>query len=99
MLPLYVKEFIAICNYLEAHNCPCAKGFFLVKREALEMLLNKNTYEKPQNKLKTWKALHWTNAENRRLTKRLYDAETKTYHPHVLIDITVYQTLKGLDTS
>lgn len=99
MLLPYIKEFIAICSYLEKHNYPCLKGFFVIKREEIEVLLNKNTYETSRNKLKTWKALHWINAENRRLTKRLYDTGTKTYHPHVLIDITVYQTLKGLDTS
>lgn len=99
MMLLYIKEFIAICNYLETHNYPCLKGFFIVKREDLEMLLNKHAYDTPHNKLKKWKALHWTSAENRRLTKRIYDPETKTYHPHVLIDISVYQTLKGLDTS
>ena len=97
MLYRYIKEFIAICSYLEKNDTQCRKDYFIIKRETLEKLLNKNAYETANNKLKTWKALHWINAENRRLTRRIY--ENNELRPYVWIDIKVYQMLKQLDTS
>lgn len=99
MLYRYIKEFIAICSYLEENGTPCRKGFMLIKRETLERLLNKNAYETANNKLKTWKALHWINAENRRLTHRVYENDSQKRLPYIWIDIKVFQMLKQLDSS
>jgi len=99
MLYRYIKEFIAICAYLEKSNTPCRKGYMLVKREVLEALLNKNAYETANNKLKTWKVLHWINAEDRRLTHRVYEKDSKERLPYIWIDIKVFQMLKQLDSS
>jgi hypothetical protein len=96
MFPLYLKEFMAICNHLESTSCPAAKGYFRIKRSDIEILLDKNRYETSQNKLKAWKALNWISAEERRVTKRIYDGKSKKYLSFVLVDITVYQALKQL---
>jgi len=96
MLSMYIKEFIAICTHLEAESYPVKNGFIRIKRETLDALLNKNQYEIAQNKLKTWKALNWISTDERGLTKKIYDGETKKYYPHVLISLTVYQTLREL---
>lgn len=99
MLYYYIKEFIAICSYLEKNNAPCRNGFMLIKRDALEALLNKNTYETANNKLKAWKTLHWIDAEDRRLTHRVYEKDSKERHPYIWIDIKVFQMLRQLDSS
>ena len=99
MLFRYIKEFIAICSYLESINTPCRKGYLIIKRETLEKLLNKNAYETANNKLKTWKALHWIDAEDRRLTRRVCEKDSNERRPYVWIDIKTYQMLKQLDSS
>lgn len=99
MLYRYIREFMAICSYLEGIDTTCRKGYLIINRETLEKLLNKNAYETANNKLKTWKALHWINAEDRRLTRRVYDKDSNELHPYVWIDTKVYQTLKQLDSS
>lgn len=99
MLHRYIKEFIAICSYLEGINTPCHKGYLIIKKETLEKLLNKNAYETANNKLKTWKTLHWIDAEDRRLTRRVYEKDSNERRPYVWIDIKTYQMLKQLDSS
>jgi len=96
VLALYIKEFIAICTHLESESCPVKNGFFRIKRDDLEPMLNKNHFEPAQKKLKTWKALNWISTEERGFTKKIYDGETKKYYPHVLISVTVYQALQEL---
>ncbi len=99
MLYRYIKEFIAICSYLEESNTPCRKGFLIIKRDKLEALLNKNAYETANNKLKVWKTLHWISAEDRRLTRRVYEADSKEQLPYIWIDTKVFRMLKQLEAS
>ena len=41
MLMTMIREFIAICNYLEKNNAKKVKGFWVIGRRDLEQLLDK----------------------------------------------------------
>lgn len=99
MFDIYLKEFMAICSHLEANDCPVHKGFYKILRSDFDAMLDKNQYELSQTKLKTWKSLNWIAAYEGRLTKRIYDAESKKYNSYVMIDEKVFKTLKELTTA
>lgn len=97
MLALLVKEFIAICDYLIKKNTRTHKGYLLIDKAAVSELLDRNQYETAPNKLKYWKLLGWIDAEDKRLTKRIYDADSGKYAPYVKIDIRRYECMKQLN--
>lgn len=95
----YIKEFVAVGEFLrrssaETDEIWVGKRHIIVKRELLTDLLNKNKYDTANNKLKIWKALHWLDAEEKRLTKRVYIPETQRYEARIKIDTGVLQELK-----
>lgn len=96
MIWRYLKEYLAICEYLEKSGCRQKKGCFQIERRRMEELLDRNRYETAAAKLKVWKALRWIDAEERRLTKRIYDKEAGAYITCVEIPLQVYQTMKLL---
>lgn len=107
MLYLYVKEFIAICDYLTspAYGCTHKNDLLIIPKDSIEPLLNRNQYETAFNKLKTWKALHWIETEEKRLTKKIYDrhilekfskSENCNYIYCIVIYRSVYLALKAL---
>lgn len=69
MLTIIMKEFIAICAYLEKTGHEKRKGFFIVERGEMEKLLDKNMYIPAAEKLKKWKVLHWIDSDEGHLTK------------------------------
>lgn len=94
MMP-YIKEFLAITEYLtKSDRAKIAKGFLIVEKPIIIEMLNKNKYDTANNKLKIWKALNWIDAEDRRVTKRIYDGKTKTYKPCIKIYLKVFETMK-----
>ncbi|MBD5480845.1 MAG: hypothetical protein HDR14_16455 [Lachnospiraceae bacterium] len=96
MLEVYAKEFVGIGSFLRK-NGKVYKGYILIEKKVLEGMLDKNKYDTSGNKLKIWKALKWIDTEaDRRLTKRVYDGESKTYKPYVKLDITVLEQLEKL---
>ncbi len=96
MLNILIKEFIAICDYLLKKNTRIHKGYILITKNAVSELLNKNNYETALNKLKLWKSLGWIDAEDKRLTKRIYDSESGKYAPYVKINVERYKCMKSL---
>ncbi len=90
------KEFVGICRYLEKTNCEKQKGFYVIKKTDLERLLKQNNYELAARKLRAWKMLHWIDADADKLTRKVYDTDTKTYIRKVRIEIAVYEQLKKL---
>nr|WP_318683316.1 hypothetical protein [uncultured Acetatifactor sp.] len=97
MLNILIKEFLAICDYLIRKQTRIHKGYLLIDKEQVCDLLDKNKYETSHNKLKCWKELGWIDAEEKRLTKRIYEGETGKYRPYVKIDMRRYECLKWLD--
>lgn len=96
MLGILVKEFIAVCEFLEKDPSRIYKGYLIIPKEELETLLNKNRYETADNKLKNWKTLKWIDAEEKRLTRRIYDSSRKRYVPYVKIDRALYHRMREL---
>lgn len=71
VIDVYVKEFVGIINHLKKQGYKPYKGYFIIEKDTLKELLNHNKYEMPEAKLKTWKALHWIDTDQNRLTKRV----------------------------
>lgn len=96
MINYYVKEYVAVCDYLKKLNSKITLDYFIVKKEELIELLNKNKFDSAQHKLKIWKLLRWIDTDQDRLTKRIYEPEAKKYVPYIKIYRQVYITLKEL---
>lgn len=71
MLAVIIKEFVAICVYLEKLQEERKADFLIVDREKLEQLLDKNRYLPAPEKLKIWKTLHWIDADEGHMTRRI----------------------------
>ena len=72
MIEMYVKEFTSIVNTLIRNEKGLNKRDFLyIEREELDVLLNKNAYETPENKLKNWRNLWWIHADEGHLTCKI----------------------------
>lgn len=99
MLNILIREFLAICEFLEKNQSHVHKGYLQVRKEIIEELLAKNLYETVDQKLKYWKTLGWISTEEKRLTKRVYDSETKHYYPYVMIDQKRYECMKMLSNT
>ncbi|SFS07981.1 TcpK family conjugal transfer DNA-binding protein [Anaeromicropila populeti] len=97
LLAAYVKEFVAICDYLAGNEVKQVKGYFIAERARIEAMLDRNKYDTCQGKLKVWKQLNWIDAEENRYTKRVYDMETKKYIRRMKLSVEVYKTLKELN--
>lgn len=94
MIKTYINEFVAITKYLlKSENMRKTEKYLIVKKNIIEELLDKNKYDTSLNKLKTWKALNWIDAEDRRVTRRVYNSELKKSEPCIKIDLKVYETL------
>lgn len=98
MIDNYIKEFIAICEYLKnSEKARLHKGFLIIKKEDLEALLDKNLYETSNNKLKVWKSLQWIETEEqKRITKKVWDPEDKKYKRCIFVVLGVQEALKSL---
>ena len=96
MLNILIKEFIAVCDYLIKKNTRIHKGYILIGKDSVSELLDKNHYDTALNKLKYWKELGWIDAEEKRLTKRIYDGESGQYIPYVKINVSRYECMKKL---
>lgn len=96
MIKTYVREFVAVSNFLK-DKCPERNCFLMVDRDQLKNLLNRNLYDTADNKLKLWKSLHWISTEDgRRVTKRVYNSGSGKYEPKIAIDMQVADTLAKL---
>lgn len=104
MLYLLIKEYLAVCEYLmllEARKqtpdtLPALrKGNLLVEKNMLIELLDHNKYETAVNKLKFWKELAWIDAEEKRLTRRVY--WDKNYKALIVINVSRYECIKELN--
>ena len=94
MLMTMIREFIAICNYLEKNNAKKVKGFWVIGRRDLEQLLDKNKYLTSLEKLKRWKAMKWIDADHNQTTKKVcLDGKRKRC---VKLDAGVGETMKEL---
>lgn len=92
----YMKEFVAIAEFLKkSDEARISKGFLIVDKPIVVEMLDRNKYDTADNKLKLWKALHWIDAEDRRVTRRIYDGTTKSYKPCIKLDIKVYEVVKS----
>lgn len=96
MIRVYSKEFLTICRYLEQHECRKKGNCYQVERELLENLLQQNNFERPKEKLKIWKALHWLQTDEGHLTVRVYDRASGKYQRVYALDISVYCVLQQL---
>lgn len=103
MLHLLIKEYLAVCEYLmllEARKqaldtLPALrKGNLLVDKGMLMELLDRNKYETASNKLKFWKELAWIDAEENRLTRRVY--WNKSYKALIVINVSRYECIREL---
>lgn len=100
MLQWLVNEFVAIMDFLmKQENCQKYKGFVLIEKPELEVLLDKNKYETSYHKLMLWKQLHWIDAEQERLTKRVYNKSHGTQQRMIKMEIKVYEILTSMDTN
>ena len=93
----HMLEFMAICDYLKKHQVKCKKGYFIVDRQELEAMLDKNKYEPSKEKLQTWKRLNWIATDEDRLTKRFY--QDGKYEAKIFICEQVYEELKRINTA
>lgn len=97
MLEIYARELVGIGMFLKRKEGTLHKGYLLVEKKVLEGLLDKNAYDTAAHKLKIWKALKWIDTEkDRRVTKRVYDGDSKSYKPFVKIDAAVMEQLQEL---
>jgi hypothetical protein len=96
MLNNYIKEFIAITEYLIKNGQKKTLKFIIISKAEIEPLLGKNKFDSSLNKLKIWKALNWIDAEDERVTRRIYDRKAGKYIPCIKIYLQVYETLKRL---
>lgn len=96
MLGILIKEFIAVCEFLERDPAKVRDDILVVRKEDLKALLDKNKYETATRKLKYWKSLRWIRTDGRRLTKRIYDGQKKRYVPYIEIERKVFQHMKML---
>lgn len=96
MIRVYVKEFVAVCDYMEHGKCKKTKRYYYVESEILKKLLEKNNYETSQNKLKLWKALRWLDADDKHLTKLVFDGESGKRKRMFALRIDVYRALKAV---
>ena len=103
VLHLLIKEYLAVCEYLmllEARKqtpdtLPALrKGNLLVDKGMLMELLDRNKYETASNKLKVWKELAWIDAEENRLTRRVY--WNKSYKALIVINVSRYECIREL---
>lgn len=99
MIRVYIKEFLNICHYLKEHNCKKKKNCYQVEKSLLERLLKQNNFERPAEKLKIWKALHWLQTDEGHLTKRAYDKNSRKYQRVYALDIAVYHALQQFDSN
>lgn len=91
----YMKEFVAIVEFLEkSDKTRISKGFLIAEKPIIVRMLDNNKYDTADSKLKLWKAMRWIDAEDRRVTKRIYDGESQTYKPCIKIDLKVAETMK-----
>ena len=96
MIEIYVREFVAIGKFLRIHG-KCKGNFILVDREELKEMMNRNRYDTADNKLKIWKALYWIATEDgRRVTKRVYNTDSKKYEPKIAMNLQVLDMLEQL---
>ena len=91
---VYTREFIMICEHLEKTDAKEKKGYFIVEKPVVEKLMNQNAYDTAANKLKIWKALHWIDTDENRVTRRV--RIEGSYRAVVKIDLLVYRVLKEL---
>ena len=94
MVTVYIKEFIAICDYLEKCKVRQKHGCYIVDRTELENMLDRNKFAPAKEKLQSWKRLNWTKTDEERLTKRFY--QNGKYVPFGFINIGVHKELKRL---
>lgn len=94
MLTIIIREFLAICEYLKKIGAKTVKGYFVVERTELEILLDKNKYLPSLEKLKCWKALNWIDADENQTTRKVcVDGVRKRC---VKLDIGVYEMMREL---
>lgn len=92
----YMKEFVAIAEFLKnSDETKVSKGFLIVEKPIIVGMLDQNKYDMANSKLKLWKAMHWIDSEDRRVTKRIYDGKTGSYKPFIKLDIKVYEVMKS----
>lgn len=94
MISTYIAEFVAICDYLVKSQVRQKRGCYIVDRNELESLLDRNKYALSRDKLQTWKKLNWTQTDEERLTKRFY--HDGQYKAMIFINASVHQELKRL---
>ena len=88
----YIDEFLGIAGFLaRSQKVPIDKGYILVSRKILDNMLNRNSYDTVDNKLRIWKRLHWIDAEPDRYTKQISRNGKRTRV--VKIDLDVYYTM------
>lgn len=88
----YIEEFLGIAGFLaRSQKVPIDKGYILVSRKILDNMLNRNSYDTVENKLRIWKRLHWIDADPDRYTKKISRNGKRTRV--VKIDLDVYYTL------
>lgn len=65
-----------------------------VKKDVIIKLLQRNAYELPNQKLKTWRDLRWIDVDDGRLTSRIrIDGQLSA---HIKIAIVAYETLEKM---
>ncbi|HCC34535.1 MAG TPA: hypothetical protein DEQ02_02400 [Ruminococcaceae bacterium] len=99
MVPLQVlaNEFVAVVKHCieKEKGIPIErKRKYAIEKLLLCELLDKNMYAEAAEKLELWKRLRWIDCEDRRITKRVYLKETKTYRRFVVVDLGVHQILE-----
>lgn len=94
MLNNYIKEFVAITEFLEKNDNKKTLKYIISEKPEVIRLLDKNKYDTAQNKLKIWKALNWIDADEDHVTKKVYFKEDNKYKRCIKIYLQVYKTLK-----
>jgi hypothetical protein len=95
MINTFVKEFLAVSEYLLKSGKAFQKGYYLfADRSDLTGLLNRNPYETAEKKLIVWRSLRWIAADDNHFTSRV-KIDGKTVR-RIKIDMSVHKMLTML---
>ena len=95
LLDLIFKEFFAIVKYLEK-NFAIENGRIIINSKIFYTMLDKNLYIKRKEKLDFYRDFNLIICNSNSYAAVIYDKETKKLCRKVILNYTLYRTLKKL---
>jgi hypothetical protein len=69
---VYMKEFCVITRHIKKSEIGFIRGKFLyISKDELKVFLDKNAYERADDKLRFWRDMRWIEADEGHLTSRV----------------------------